>query len=74
MTGRPSVSASASRLGKSCSQNFHITSSGYDSAGRRAWRVEQVLVDTGELNDWSVVATVDLDRCDEEMRVVMELE
>lgn len=42
--------------------------------GRRAWRVEQVLVDTEEMNDWSVVGTVDLDRCDEEMRMVWELE
>ncbi len=42
--------------------------------GRRAWRVEQVLVDTEEMNDWSAVFMVDLDRCDQEMRVVLELE
>jgi hypothetical protein len=42
--------------------------------GRRAWRVEQVLVDTEEMNDWSCVFTVDLDQCDEEMRVVLALE
>jgi len=41
---------------------------------RRAWRVEQVLVDSEELNDWSVVFTVDLARCDEEMKVVLCLE
>jgi hypothetical protein len=42
--------------------------------GRRAWRVEQVLVDTEEMNDWSVVFTINLERCDEEMSVILELE
>jgi hypothetical protein len=41
--------------------------------GRRAWRVEQVLVDGEELNDWSAIFEVDLARCDAEERVVMEL-
>jgi hypothetical protein len=40
---------------------------------RRTWRVEQVLVDTEERNDWSVMSTVDLDRCDGETRVVAVL-
>jgi superfamily II RNA helicase len=41
--------------------------------GRRAWRVEQVLVDTEELNDWCVVFEVDLDACDAKEEVVMTL-
>ncbi len=42
--------------------------------GRRAWRVEQVLVDDADLNDWSIHLRVDLDRCDEEIAVRLELE
>ena len=44
-----------------------------DIPGRRAWRVEQVLVDEEEYNDWSVIFEVDLTRSDEEGRVVFEL-
>ena len=44
-----------------------------DSSNPRSWRVEQVLVDTEELNDWSVVFTVNLDHCDEDDEVILEL-
>lgn len=40
---------------------------------RRSWRVEQVLIDPDERNDWSAVFEVDLDRCDQEMKVVLAL-
>ncbi|MGE9266517.1 MAG: DEAD/DEAH box helicase, partial [Verrucomicrobiales bacterium] len=44
-----------------------------EAAGERQWRVEQVLVDQEELNDWRLVCEVDLTRCDEEERVVLSL-
>ena len=50
-------------------KHFHVD----EIPARRGWRVEQVLVDDEELNDWSVIFEVDLDRCDEEIDVVMEL-
>lgn len=40
---------------------------------RRSWRIEQVLVDGEELNDWSAVFELDLARCDEAGKVVLEL-
>lgn len=40
---------------------------------RRVWRVEQILVDTEEENDWSLVFEIDLARCDQDMRVVLQL-
>lgn len=40
----------------------------------RRWRVEQVLVDPDEHNDWSVVFSVDLDACDAAGTVVLTLE
>jgi hypothetical protein len=40
---------------------------------KREWRVEQVLVDEQDLNDWSVVFEVDLDGSDAEGEVVLTL-
>jgi len=42
-------------------------------SGKRLWRVEQILIDRDELNDWSVVFEVDLDACDAEGEVVLSL-
>ena len=39
----------------------------------RRWVVEQTLVDSDELNDWSLKLGIDLDRCDAEGGVVMVL-
>jgi superfamily II RNA helicase len=39
----------------------------------RRWKVEQILVDPDEYNDWSLRVTVDLDRSDAEERPVLVL-
>ena len=41
--------------------------------GKREWQVEQILVDQEELNDWSVVFDVDLEKSDAEGTVSMTL-
>jgi superfamily II RNA helicase len=40
----------------------------------RRWLVEQTLVDSEELNDWSARITLDLDRCDAAASVVLVLD
>jgi superfamily II RNA helicase len=45
-----------------------------DDSEARRWQVEQVIVDTDEMNDWSLKVIVDLDRSDEELRPVLILE
>lgn len=42
-------------------------------SGKRQWRVEQILVDRDELNDWSVVFEVDLEQCDAAGEIVLSL-
>lgn len=44
-----------------------------EAPDKREWRVEQVLVDQEELDDWSVVFKVDLERSDSEGAVVITL-
>ena len=41
--------------------------------GKRLWRVEQMLIDRDELNDWSVVFEVNLEKCDAAGEVVLRL-
>tara|TARA_R110002096_G_scaffold29509_5_gene88961 strand:- start:26554 stop:29097 length:2544 start_codon:yes stop_codon:yes gene_type:complete len=41
--------------------------------GKREWRIEQVLVDQEDLNDWSIVFEIDLDKSDAAGEVVMSL-
>ncbi len=41
---------------------------------QRRWIVEQTLVDPEELNDWSLVIVIDLDRCDAAGGVVIDLQ
>jgi len=45
-----------------------------DDSQPRRWGVEQVIVDTDELNDWTLKLIVDLDRSDAEHRPVLVLE
>ncbi len=40
---------------------------------RRAWKVEQVLIDSDDLNDWSAVFEIDLDKCDEADAIIFQL-
>jgi superfamily II RNA helicase len=41
--------------------------------GKRLWTVEQILVDEQELNDWSVVFEIDLEKSDAEGEAVLRL-
>ncbi len=43
-----------------------------DGAEKRTWKVEQIIVDQEDLNDWSLIVKVDLNQSDEEDRPVLE--
>ena len=45
-----------------------------EDPGPRLWRVEQILVDTEEWNDWSLIFQVDLDQCDQDMEIRLTLQ
>lgn len=42
-------------------------------SGSRRWKIEQMMIDYEGLNDWSLVAEVDLDHCDREDSVIIEV-
>ncbi len=45
-----------------------------DDTQPRRWKIEQVIVDADDLNDWSLKLIADLDRSDAELRPVLILE